>query len=794
MTDGIQIDPAIETLSPFTILSTPEQARLWVQAQYIRLEGKRLQWKQVEASVEGAPPFSDALIRELGINYISNKNFGMLREVGEPVEKSFANTWSKVRNVISSTIVVAPEAIRDGQLPVIPNVTAWEHTLDTVFSNIIRADRIFSEQLQIKGVHLTRFGVCLFIKPSPGSYHVEAIHPTRIILPEYAKNVVDEWPNFAVVEEFSPEYLWGIYRSIGVSRAEANGWNKKALQMVLYFNSRINGDGISEASMLDVDAWTKFELSVNEVSGGVGTFYQSAIQLVRVYARNEEGTIDEKIISRSFQDPSNFIFEQTKKYKSFDEFAFFFNIKPGVEYFDQNMGPQEVGFEFADAVTQMDNVCVDQAGWIGTLFTTSGTQVTGDSRMLDIVPRTINDLQGQTLEAGQFANQLEAATNASQIFQTKLFSGQGLSGYNPVQPDDAQGRDDFAAATGETLKNYLIRHYEQLDFFWRWVFNGLLKTKAGMPGHEYKQFFFEELERFGFPVQLLEDTKKNYQGLPSAVRLVASRILGTGSAIADGVMGQKLISMSGLLGVHGRKNVTEMVLMQEAGPEHYNLLFPPQDQEQLVDRTDYEIDNDIKWFSVEKPGFYADYQDHLKHAAAKLQFLGGIKQGIEAGTFNPAQYGEPDMEPVVLAFGIMRPAIENVRQHIDYLQQDANYKTEAKELNIAYGQLVNFIRKIQAAAQSSLASDQAKLEKLSEKERAAQMEVQAFENEENRKNAETVADIERENVKTLAGIKNSRVKIAEGTAVTALQAIGKLAIDKKKQEMAAFTQKQSKTK
>lgn len=766
----------------YSVLDTPQKARLWVQAQYLRLEPKRQQWKQCEASIENAPPFVDSELRAMGINYMTNKNYGELRNVCSPVERSFFKTWSKVKNLISCRINAVAEKT-NAQLPNVPNTMRWEKILAYAFSEAIRADRSFKEKVQAKGIYITRYGTCLMLQKDKKSYHIDTIHPTRVILPEYAKNDVDDWSSVGIIEHYDPEHLWRMLES---DTALANGWNEEALKMLLYMSSSFGRGATMENWGNNV--WDPFYLTINQTAGGVGLFYDREIELVRVAARNKDGKIDEALLSREYQACTEFIYKKENKHEKFSDFVFLFTIKPGVEYFDQNFGVAEEAFELADAITQADCKTNDQVGWNGTVFIKGSTGINNPEDQT-ITPGTINILPtGAELEQGGFANQLTATANTTQLLRSQLYAGLGLAGYNPVQPDDERGKDDNAALTGETLKDYLSHHYEQLDFFWRWVFKNLLDTKKGMPGYENLEFFREELLVLGFPLELIDTKEKNVYGLPKFIRMTASRVLGTGSAIADSGYSQRLISMSGLLGPTGRRNITEAAIMQEVGPDHYDLAYPPQDQQGVQDHTDIEIADDINWFTLGKTMPAIQIQDHIKHCSAKLQFLGQIRQAVESNQFNPAQFDKPYEEPVVVAFMIMNPAIRNIQEHLQFLQQDANYKTEATEIAIGYGALVNFVRKIEAAAQSSLAAQAKKVERLSDKEQMAAREDAVLQAGEKRKDIALVGDEKRKDAQTLNDIRTKQTKAAADIKITSLSSYGKIANQRQADIMKAVTE------
>ena len=735
------------------VLDNSLEAVFWFERQRSRMASKRAQWRSVENCVALDTPFDETELEEQGLGYHSNVNLGELRSLIKPIKRAYNHTWDKVQNVIKTTLSIpVPES--GGQIPQIPNNFFWEKVLEQCFSDTIRADKSIGTAIKLSHSFLPMYAHALFYRPEKSSYKMEIVHPTRVALPEYAKLDPSEWGTLAFVEHYNPQTLWDILMDLEEDVNSHPGWNKEALR---YLMATVGGYSTQNGfDPLQDGDFFEFVETVTTV-GSFGRFLSGQeidveVELGRIFEKQEDGTYSTALVMRQNLGSFDFIYKKEKVCNDLSEIVFLFTIDSDAEYFEDVFSPAEEIFTLADLVTRTDNKTITNIDWTGTLFIQSGNQLNQDTRNHDIVQGGINDIAAGSLQAGNFATDLQATSQSAELLRSQAFQKLGLHGYDPRQPDDRQGRDDFARITGEVLKDFLIHYYNQLDFFYAWVFKNLLKTKSGYDGYEYKKYFMETLEEKGFPMELITDTKKNrLTGLPKAIKVKASRILGSGSTIGDAGLGQRLLSLTGLLGPQGRKNISEMVILNEAGHEHYDTAIPPQDRQPIQDMTDREVSIDIEMaqrgMQMAAP---IEIQDHLKHVTLKFEFLTQLKQAYEQDTEVGRQINPNSLEnPILIVHKAFDATLRNAQAHMQYLERDPNFRTEGQELRIAFGELVNFASMLQKNAQSSLQGEVRQAEKLTEQERL-----------EGRKDRIVEAQIRREDVKTQSEIaRDNKVAI-----------------------------------
>jgi len=719
MTDQFVTD-STQQFYIWSVADNIQKARHYFDFVYSKRATSRQQLLTIERMIDGAPPHDQGELDAAGLGYMTNKNFGEARFHVRSVEYTFWSLANEVKNIAKFTIDLPPPGTLNVPMGTPqPNYLIYEEMLGDVWTKSLKLWSQFSLRRNLIGSYLSKFGTALAVWDKPSTWRFEVPHPVNIVLPVDAKTDVETWYFLGVINTYTPEELWRLV--VNGESSKAAGWDIDSLKQLLlvasaYWLSTDKGT----AGTIDYDSqWAQLESVVSNDPRGVATQYSSDFRLVNMWYKQKNDKVGQVIFSRAFS-TSDFLFKKEDVYEEFKQFTQLFTFQPGVEYYDSAIGVGGDIFELVDAITLADCRVLDQVHRASTLFVSNSGATNQETRAYDLTLGAINDLGSGSLQQSNIFNAIAPTISGANYLRQNLQNAGILGGFNVNVPDSVKrGREEMAQkATKEykVYKNYTAHHYEQLDMFLPQLFNRFMGTESALAGGEEKKYFLKKLERQQFPVRLLEG-KKNFFGMPEALELSASRILGSGSNTADQMLANDLLSMSGMLGPAGRKNLTRYVFAIKTGYEHEAAFFPEEDNAQRPNNEDSIVALENNMIRMGYPVEFGENQDHLRHASGHAQVGIDLQNEIESQQLDPAKYNaEPDEEPVIIANAVLQQLIPHWVKHLVALDQDPLLRGEAKQLKIVYGTLVNFSRKIQAAALSATQAKQKKAEKLSQQE------------------------------------------------------------------------------
>ncbi len=700
----------------YSVADSVQKARHFFDWTYSRQIDQRMQTATIERMLDGAAPYNQSDLDAAGLGYITNKNFGESRFHVRSVEFTYWSLANEVKNlakfIYDLPAIDENDNSKEAKTP--PNYLIYEEMLGDVWTRSLKAWSHFRLRRALIGTYLARFGSALTIFDVKNSWYFKTVHPLNICLPVDATTVVNDWYFLGIITPYTAEELWELVKKPDVSKAA--GWNIGVLKELLlhgssYYSTKSGGATESNFSGL--------EALINNDPGSIQTQYTNDFKLVLFWYKTKEGKVGQGIFSKEYT-TSDFLFKNENYADSFEEFCYLFTFHADVEFYQNATGVGHDIFELTDAITITDCRVLDQVHRASTLFMSSGNQVNTDSRGVDLTLGAVNDLGAGQLQQSNIFNAIAPTISGAQYFRQNLANSGVLGGFNASAPDSVKrSREELARSSTKeykVYKNYTAHHYEQLDDFLKVLFKRFIKTPFAAMGGEERKYFEQRLKRQMFPLETLEG-ETNIFGLPVAWDVEASRILGSGSNTADQMLAQDLIGSASLLGPKGRKNLTRYWFALKTGYEHEQVFFPKEDDIQKPNNEDAIVALENNFIRMGLPVQFGENQDHFRHASAHAQVAIDLQNEVDSGQLDPAKYkAEPDEEPVIIANQVLQQLVPHWVQHMVAMDQDPLMKGEVQQLKVIYGSMVNFSRKIQAAAQSALEAKQNRAQKMSEQE------------------------------------------------------------------------------
>lgn len=702
------LDLDLATLEPS---GRPPQTRMANAAQARAITIRSLQYDRqtrdpkralLKGLVDGNPPYDAEKLRQAGRADECNVNWRLGRYFLGLAKGMIYDIFSEADSY--ATITLDPYELRRpnaADASYDPNASSsqaeeWSHIITEEFQRLqLGGDPNFdfcNQQSQGQSVFYGR-GPLSF--PDELDWRPVSHEDKMLVLPEIARSNTNYWDWASVVQEYSPDQLYG--RIVNARAATARGWDVAAARSAIMSAHPLTRTGVAYQS------WSWHQDALKNGS----YFYadqSKRLTIVRFYFREfpeegeEEGRISEALLEI---DPhgdgvdllDRYLYWGPKRYANWREVIHPF-------YWDHDLNGYHysvngLGLEMYSALEYLNRLMCRNAddAMAPKLFFKPSTAASAEAGNIVQFGRWAKlpvgwDAQQQQIQpfmqegmamAREMQNQV--ASNLSQYRSSALSKQQG----NPVT---ARQIDYEASEQAKMGKTQLARLYEQYDWLYaekyRRVTNSALTASArgGAEALEFRKC----CERRGVPGWALSKT--------ASVR--ATRVIGQGSQYLRQQALEKLLGMLGaMLPESGRASLVRDIVAAEAGQTKTDRYAPRPDalsSDEAAQQAEAMLQ--VGAMKVGLPPVPVPTQNPLIFASLFLQAGEGAVQALQQG-------GDPHE---TVAF--LQLAVPAIGAHLQRLSIDKSRATQLKALAERFKELQGVLEKLMEALQQQQAEEQ----------------------------------------------------------------------------------------
>lgn len=263
-------------------------------------EVRRNKWVQVQNQLDGAPPFSNKELLELGQSWRCNINF---RDAASTLEQVLISYWRLLHDTtnLASVQYLTPDD---------PNAEKWEQIFQQNFNRFIddwgpdyvRNYLLFSQN------HVS-FGVGVAFWNDKFSPRWETVRVGEVEVPTRAKASVEKLTLFGVRQELEVDFLWELVRTPEAkATSRKRGWNPDAIEEMLV-REFVKQDGAVSTPVTGHDV-LELQRLMRDNALGVTTGHDP-VKLVHLLVRDYDTKITRMIFAEAQEHQDKFLFDDS---------------------------------------------------------------------------------------------------------------------------------------------------------------------------------------------------------------------------------------------------------------------------------------------------------------------------------------------------------------------------------------------------------------------------------------------------------------------------------------------------
>jgi len=552
--------------APHNIIQTISSAKVL----YYNARGEHLQrinlYAGIEGLIAGNPPYNPTDLAKYKLSHISNFNNLDARAL---YERGALAYW----NLLNESEYLCKFEIR--KTPLLASATAdnlveWADCLSRHWDGVVRSWASFNVVFNTLAGQLVKFGVSPVLWPDERDWRWRTIELSRFFVEDQAQSDIDLLTYVCLESIFTAQFLYEIYEQFKDVPPNKSPWNTDELANLLVYlaNSfaKTENTGFQFYDMMDIQHRIQNgDLSWNAI-------FSDAIRIVSLLYKEYDGKISHYMFHPRY-DAGGFIYFADRQYECMEEALVIFTASPGEFTIHSNRGLGHKIYAGSQAMMQLDCSIVDMARMSGTpLIKTlaTGTKDFEAIRFYPGVPTNIGQAEFIENTLGENIQQLIAA---SQYILNKLNYNTANSGDDPSIPDKNVGSISPTQARMQSykefsvLKNNIAHFYAQFDCVIRNMTIKLLKSKLGYPGYEYAKEWKQRCIDDGVPEVIFNLKKTDQYGLPSHLKVKATRAAGDGSTLAKLLGLQEIAPFVGSMGPNEANEYKRQLYSAALGPE-----------------------------------------------------------------------------------------------------------------------------------------------------------------------------------------------------------------------------------
>ena len=289
----------LPTINERRIRDASTARSLWLKLRTASVQ-RREKWVQVQNQLDGAPPFANRELMQLGQNWRCNVNF---RDASSTLDQVLISYWRLLHDTTNLAAVsyVTPDD---------PNAEKHEHIFQQAFNRFIddwgpdyvRNYLLFSQN------HVS-FGVGVAFWNDKFSPRWEAVRIGDCEVPTRAKSSVEKLSLIGIRQEMEIDYLWELVRDeASKAAARKRGWNTDAIEAALA-REFVKQEGNVSTPVTGQDV-LELQRLMRDNSLGVTTGHDP-IKLVHLLVKDYDGKISRMIFAEMQEHQNDFLYDDT---------------------------------------------------------------------------------------------------------------------------------------------------------------------------------------------------------------------------------------------------------------------------------------------------------------------------------------------------------------------------------------------------------------------------------------------------------------------------------------------------
>ena len=272
---------------------------LWLKLRTASVQ-RREKWVQVQNQLDGAPPFANRELLELGQGWRCNVNF---RDASSTLDQVLISYWRLLHDTTNLAAVsyLTPDD---------PKAETWEQIFQTNFNRFVddwgpdyvRNYLLFSQN------HVA-YGVGVVFWNDRYSPRWEAVRLGDVEVPTRSKASVEKLSLVGIRQELEVDYLWELVRTPeNRATAQKRGWNTDAVEAALV-REFVKQEGNVSAPVTGQDV-LELQRLMRDNALGVTTGHDP-VKLVHLLVKDHDGKVSRMIFAEMQEHQNEFLFDDS---------------------------------------------------------------------------------------------------------------------------------------------------------------------------------------------------------------------------------------------------------------------------------------------------------------------------------------------------------------------------------------------------------------------------------------------------------------------------------------------------
>lgn len=481
---------------------------------------------EIAGLIGGSPPYNPDVLREAGLDYVSNFNDMSAHAL---FQKAALAYWNLTNNVeytcdfkLNFPSAEAPEFAKF-------MAKYWDEAINEEWPS-------FHTNTASTTSQLVKYGVSPIIFSDERDPRWSMVEYAKFYIPDQTQSDLEKLNTVCVDTEFSVQDLWQIYQEFKNKSDTYSDWNIPALGkfLVMYATNSLQ-DKASHPS----DA-TDLERKVLAGDINYGNLFCDSVRLVTQLQKEYNGDISHTMFHRHY-DVENFLFDCGDQYKSMQEAIVLYTMHPGEYTIHENKGLGHIIYSLAQAAIQTNCSIVDMIKWSSTPMIKSSSLNSKDVQQIRFYPGVPTDIGTADFAQNNLGANVQNVVSGAQYIQNLLNYNINSAGNDSSQGDPDQGslnpdQTKFRAKHEySVLKNNIMHYYSAKDKHLQLMTAKMLRSQKGWPGHSLAEVWKNKCIDAGVPEIVFKILPKDKDGwkMPSTISVTASRAMGAGSQAAQ---------------------------------------------------------------------------------------------------------------------------------------------------------------------------------------------------------------------------------------------------------------------
>jgi len=555
--------------APQNIIQTTAGARA-IYYQYRQEHLPRIQlYSEIEGLIAGNPPYNPLDLDQHRLSHLSNFNNLDARALYEKAALAYWNLLNEAQYLAKFELAIPT-----------PEATDYAEILARHFNDVVRDWPSFNVVFNTLAGQLVRFGISPILWPDERDWRWRTIELSRFFVEDQAQSDIEQVTRIFVESIFTVQYLYEVYSTfehlLDKGKIEENKWDYTVCPWNLIELSKLliykaNTTAKTDYNDLIIDMMD-LQRRVQNRDLSLNAIFSDDLRIVTMLSKEYDGKISHYMFERIF-DSGNFLYFVDRQYRSMQEGLIIFTASPGEFTIHSNRGLGHKIFAGCQAMMQLDCSIVDMARMSATPLLKAPSTGTKDFEPIRFYPGVATNIGAAEFQENTMGANISQLIGASRYILQKVQFNTANSGDDPANPDADQGSLSAPQARMKAykefsvLKNNIAHFYTLFDIVIKNMVIKMLNSKPSYPGYEFAKEWKDRCLNEGVPPEIFSIKDESFYGLPSHMRVRASRVVGDGS-VAGKILGLETIApFMGGFGAKAHLHFNRQIIEAALGPD-----------------------------------------------------------------------------------------------------------------------------------------------------------------------------------------------------------------------------------